>query len=87
MLSPQPYFKIRERAIPVQHLQDQGKEKPGYMDDLYDLTSCPDHHPEDKKQYPGKMNENSYICEYSVHHSQFLSEIYYLLVQNVKGFV
>ncbi len=52
MLITKPDFKIGQRAVPAEYLNNESKDKAGYMNDLEYFSVHARESPKQKKQYP-----------------------------------
>jgi hypothetical protein len=63
MFCPQPNLKVSKRTIATENLDQDGEEKAGEMNELYDSTPDTPYGPENKKEYPNEVDRNDKIGE------------------------
>lgn len=68
MHPPEPNFKMRERTVPAEELNDERKYYSSYVGSLYPFMLPAYEGPEDKEDYPEEMYKNGDVCGYAVEH-------------------
>ncbi len=56
MFRPQPDLKMGERTVPIEYLNEEGKNKTGDMEDFYDSIFDSPNGAEEKEDDPEKMD-------------------------------
>jgi hypothetical protein len=73
MFRSQPHFEMGERTVPIKHLNDEGKDKAGEMEDLYNLILDSPKGAQKEKDDPEKMDQYHTIRKNLVKHFLRLS--------------
>ena len=69
MFRSQPELKVGQRTIPVKHLDENGKEETGEMNDLDGLMPGTPNGPKEEKNDPKKVDDDDKIRQNLVKHS------------------
>ncbi len=71
MFRSQPDLKMGKRAVPINYLHDEGRDKSHDMENLDYLVLNSPKRPKEEKEDPKKMDQNHTICKNLVNHFSF----------------
>lgn len=72
MTFSQPKFKVCERTIPTEYLNDEGEGEAGNMNNFCERISYSETSAKNQKEYPEEMHEDRNIGKNSIHNPVYV---------------